>query len=213
MPVILDPASDAMKTWLDPSRTEWSKELQSVLKPYEGELECYPVSKEVGKVGNNSPDFILPVNSKENKNNIANFFANAKKRDKAEMQATVEDEANSPETDTGLLEQKVVKDKDEDRTTQDNEWTEDNAPVPVPGVKRGRPSSEAGEIGEDTKRLKTTPSPEKSPQNAPETHPGHTPVTSRKQTRSSTHNPTPSKKKTPNKAAEGSKPITSFFKK
>lgn len=77
MPVIMDYGSEEMRTWLDPSRKTWSKELQSILKPYEGELECYPVSKEVGKVGNNSPDFIIPVNSKENKSNIANFFANA----------------------------------------------------------------------------------------------------------------------------------------
>lgn len=81
MPVILDYGSEEMRTWLDPTRKTWSKELQSILKPYEGELECYPVSKEVGKVGNNSPDFIIPVNSKENKSNIANFFANAKAKD------------------------------------------------------------------------------------------------------------------------------------
>ena len=78
MPVILDPGTE-MSTWLDPRRTAWSKDLQSILKPYEGELECYPVAKEVGKVGNNSPDFIVPVNSKENKSNIANFFVNANK--------------------------------------------------------------------------------------------------------------------------------------
>ncbi|OJD26932.1 hypothetical protein ACJ73_01680 [Blastomyces percursus] len=77
MPVILDQGSPEMATWLDPHRVTWSKALQSILKPYEGELECYPVSKEVGKVGNNSPDFIIPVNSKENKSNIANFFAGA----------------------------------------------------------------------------------------------------------------------------------------
>ncbi|KAK0386680.1 hypothetical protein NLU13_6515 [Sarocladium strictum] len=77
MPVILDPGSDALKKWLDPSRHEWSRELQSLLKPFEGELEVYPVSKEVGKVGNNSPSFVIPVNSKENKSNIANFFTNA----------------------------------------------------------------------------------------------------------------------------------------
>ncbi|KAJ5380085.1 uncharacterized protein N7496_002513 [Penicillium cataractarum] len=81
MPVIMDYGSEEMRTWLDPSRKTWSKELQSILKPYEGELECYPVSKEVGKVGNNSPDFIIPVNSKENKSNIANFFAHAKAKD------------------------------------------------------------------------------------------------------------------------------------
>ncbi|KAL5359501.1 hypothetical protein BJX96DRAFT_174405 [Aspergillus floccosus] len=87
MPVILEPNSDQMKTWLDPTRTTWSKDLQSLLKPYEGELECYPVPKEVGKVGNNSPDFIIPL--KENKGNIANFFANAKK--KAEPEAKTEE--------------------------------------------------------------------------------------------------------------------------
>ncbi|KAF7713931.1 Uncharacterized protein PECH_002258 [Penicillium ucsense] len=81
MPVILDYGSDAMRKWLDPSRKSWSSELQSILKPYEGELECFPVSKEVGKVGNNSPDFIIPVDSKENKSNIANFFANSKSKD------------------------------------------------------------------------------------------------------------------------------------
>lgn len=81
MPVILDPNTEAMRTWLDPSRTSWSKDLQSILKPYEGELECYPVSKEVGKVGNNSPEFIVPINSAENKSNIANFFANAQKKE------------------------------------------------------------------------------------------------------------------------------------
>ena len=54
MPVILDNGSDDMFTWLDSKRSEWSKELQSLLKPFGGELECYPVSKDVGKVGNDS---------------------------------------------------------------------------------------------------------------------------------------------------------------
>lgn len=52
-----------------------TQELQSLLKPFEGELDVYPVSKDVGKVGNNSPSFIIPIDSKENKSNIANFFA------------------------------------------------------------------------------------------------------------------------------------------
>lgn len=213
MPVILDPGSEAMRTWLDPKRTEWSKELQHVLKPYDGELECYPVAKEVGKVGNNSPDFLIPVSSKENKNNIANFFANAKKKEKAEPQVKAEHEIQSPEKDTGMPERKIIKENDENRTTQDSEWTEDNAPVPVPGVKREHPQSDADELGEgDSKRLKTTPSPEKTAQNTLKS-PESTPATLRKQTRSSTRNPTPSKKKKPNKAAEGSKSIASFFKK
>lgn len=80
MPVIFNPDSSAIKTWLDPSRNQWSRELQSLLKPFEGELEVYPVTKEVGKVGNNSPSFVIPLDSKENKSNIANFFANAKQK-------------------------------------------------------------------------------------------------------------------------------------
>ncbi|KAK3316742.1 hypothetical protein B0H66DRAFT_641533 [Apodospora peruviana] len=80
MPVIFDPGSESCRVWLDPKRHEWSKELQGLLRPFEGELEVYPVSKEVGKVGNNSPSFIIPVASRENKGNIANFFANAKPR-------------------------------------------------------------------------------------------------------------------------------------
>lgn len=77
MPVILEPGSEKLRTWLDPNRHEWSRELQSILKPWDGELDVYPVSKDVGKVGNNSPSFIIPIASKENKSNIANFFANS----------------------------------------------------------------------------------------------------------------------------------------
>ncbi|KAI0134674.1 hypothetical protein BJ170DRAFT_211290 [Xylariales sp. AK1849] len=75
MPVILNNGSEQLRTWLDPKRHEWSRELQSLLKPFDGELEVYPVNKDVGKVGNNSPTFMVPLDSKENKSNIANFFA------------------------------------------------------------------------------------------------------------------------------------------
>ncbi|KAM3547179.1 hypothetical protein MY1884_009683 [Beauveria asiatica] len=75
MPVILEPGSDAMRRWLDPNRYQWTKELQSLLQPFAGDVEVYPVSKDVGKVGNNSPTFIRPVYSRENKSNIANFFS------------------------------------------------------------------------------------------------------------------------------------------
>lgn len=81
MPVIMDPYSTDIKTWLDPARHQWSDELQSLLKPFEGELVVYPVSQEVGKVGNNSPSFVVPRDSKENKSNIANFFANANSKE------------------------------------------------------------------------------------------------------------------------------------
>ncbi|OAA53034.1 DDHD domain protein [Cordyceps fumosorosea ARSEF 2679] len=83
MPVILEPGSDAMRQWLDPSTYEWSRDLQSLLQPFEGEVEAYPVSKDVGKVGNNSPTFIQPLYSRENKSNIANFFSSTKTDEKA----------------------------------------------------------------------------------------------------------------------------------
>lgn len=90
MPVILNNGSDELRTWLDPKRHEWSKDLQSLLKPFEGELEVYPVSKDVGKVGNNSPTFLIPIDSKENKSNIANFFSKASSdaKPKAEAEAS-----------------------------------------------------------------------------------------------------------------------------
>ncbi|KAI1133352.1 hypothetical protein F5Y10DRAFT_86450 [Nemania abortiva] len=86
MPVILDNGSEKMRKWLDPKRYEWSKELQSLLVPYDGELEVYPVSKDVGKVGNNSPTFIIPIDSKQNKSNIANFFAKSPAKKTAKME-------------------------------------------------------------------------------------------------------------------------------
>ena len=98
MPVILDNGSDELRTWLDPKRNEWTKELQSLLKPFEGDLECYPVSKDVGKVGNNSPDFIVPVTSTQNKQNIANFFGNAKKSSQEQKPVIDAKERSSEET-------------------------------------------------------------------------------------------------------------------
>ncbi|CEJ92200.1 hypothetical protein VHEMI07866 [[Torrubiella] hemipterigena] len=74
MPVILEPNSDALWTWLDPRRRIWSKELQTTLKPFSGELEVYPVHQDVGKVGNNSPAFVRPLDDARNKSNIVHFF-------------------------------------------------------------------------------------------------------------------------------------------
>jgi putative SOS response-associated peptidase YedK len=91
MPVILTPGSDELKIWLDPVRYEWSKELQGLLKPWDGELEIYPVVKDVGKVGNDSPSFIVPVDSAENKNNIANFFKNSTPKKEPKIKQEVDD--------------------------------------------------------------------------------------------------------------------------
>lgn len=150
MPVILENGSEAIRTWLDPNRTEWSKDLQSLLKPFEGELECFPVSKEVGKVGNNSPSFVVPINSAENKNNIANFFGNQRKAAKAkkdeEAIGKTEHELGESMTKKGI---KVEHGVNEARgTTNRVEGSEDNAPLPVPATLRSSP----GEVSKDLKR-------------------------------------------------------------
>ena len=224
MPVILENGSDPIRTWLDPRRSQWSKDLQSLLKPFEGELDCYPVSKDVGKVGNNSPTFIVPVASTENKNNIANFFSNAKKSTKGEeekKQVKVEEDKVKEE---GFA---VQHDKGEARTTVDHTSTEDNAPLPVPtsesskpGLKRKRVSGiEDESTAESLKRVgleiqckeedqdepsakslriesdaTSTKSPEKSP---------------RKKRKSATKNGTV--QHSPRKAEEGVQKITNFY--
>jgi hypothetical protein len=204
MPVILENGSEELRTWLDPNRSTWSKDLQILLKPFKGELDMYPVSKDVGKVGNNSPNFIIPVASSENKSNIANFFAKGASKTEAITKAFPSD---NPKSENPKEEAKgtPIKGKyGDERNTIDHNGTEDNAPLPVPkeetkkGIKR-----ELGDVpGEEPpkKAAKTSTSPSKA---------SSPPKPSRK-TRSATSNNTAS----PSKSAEkdkGSKKITSFF--
>ncbi|TKA61716.1 hypothetical protein B0A49_10642 [Cryomyces minteri] len=211
MPVILDNGSEEIRTWLDPKRAEWSRELQSLLKPYDGELECYPVSKDVGKVGNNSPSFIVPIDSTENKNNIANFFGNQKKAAKIQ-----EERLNVKKEDEGDKGEDVKAEQREDtRKTEDHDGTEDNAPFPVPedteravaGIKREHTEAEDSDDATDQasprKAQKTTanqPSPEKAPKTI-------------RRTRNATSNSPLTKKASPKVASDGSKKITNFFNK
>ena len=55
MPAILSSPSE-IALWL--SDEPWGTKLQSIIRPYEGDLTCYKVPLEVGKVQNDSPDFI-----------------------------------------------------------------------------------------------------------------------------------------------------------
>jgi len=190
MPVILEPGSEGMKMWLDPTRNKWSKELQLLLKPFAGELDCYPVNQEVGKVGNNSPDFIIPIDSKDNKKNIANFFGNARK---AKEVAT-----------------EVQHDKEENRATKDIPRTEDNAPLPVPvestenisSKKRSHsPDAEAKSV--KVTKLDTTPRKGLATVKA----------ISNKKPRSAVSNEAVTKKASPVKKEAGTQRITNFFNK
>ncbi|KAK0701519.1 hypothetical protein B0T21DRAFT_378819 [Apiosordaria backusii] len=139
MPVILDPGSPEMKTWLDPKRCEWSQDLQRVLKPYSGVLEVYPVSKEVGKVGNNDPVFIVPVASKENKGNIANFFfANAAAKNKKQPPPLKGEEEGEAEVEKPSGE-KEIKSMEAVKKEGDQGGVEFEPPLTTPqkrGIKR-----------------------------------------------------------------------------
>lgn len=216
MPVILENGSTDMRTWLDPGRSTWSAELQALLKPYQGELDIYPVSKDVGKVGNNSPTFIVPVSSAQNKNNIANYFANAKggaKKEDEESKIHKEEESVSAEA----LEAKHV--PGETRETQvDNGGTEDNAPLPSspPDTQAPRVKREQSEVGSE----EASPPPKKH-QKTSEASPtkGVSPakIASSKKTRSATSNGTgksPMKRRRGvEKAPAGSQEISQFFSK
>lgn len=141
-----------MKTWLDPSLREWTHDLQSILKPFDGKLEVYPVSKDVGKVGNNSPSFIIPIDSKENKSNIANFFANAKPKGGKKESVKNKDAKNEvvKQEDVKVTDDGVKQGKVEDTTNSDEKASvivkeEDEEPKPkdeLAGTKRKASNAE-----------------------------------------------------------------------
>ncbi|KAL8927072.1 MAG: hypothetical protein Q9208_002618 [Pyrenodesmia sp. 3 TL-2023] len=210
MPVILENGSDAIRTWLDPKRSEWSKELQSLLKPYNGELECYPVSKEVGKVGNNSPAFIVPVASTENKNNIANFFSNAKKEavGKEEKQEMKAEEAEISQK--GVM---VEHDQQEQRRTVEQSSTENDAPIPLPMSSPPSPkagSKRAHETDAETDDVSPTKAVKIEGASAPKALTALPEKRTGRKTRSATSNGT---KGSPANSGNGSQRITSFFNK
>jgi hypothetical protein len=226
MPVILDNGSEAIRTWLDPARTEWSRDLQALLKPYDGALECYPVTQDVGKVGNNSPSFLVPIDSAENKNNIANFFGNQRKAAKSKTEEQVvgktEHDLDASMQQDGSV--KVEHDVNENRATTNRvEGTEDNAPLPVPANPRSDDSDPSGpligikrERNEDEDDCSTTalrppkkmrkPMPSSSP--AKKASPTKTPA-KKQGTRSATSNGSAAK----TSKGDGSQKITSFFSK
>ena len=209
MPVILDNDSGQIGTWLDPNRSQWSNELQSLLKPFTGELECYPVSKDVGKVGNNSPTFIIPVASLENKNNIANFFLNAKEssKGKEDTKAVADGKAKSREEKV-----RIAVNGCDSRDIVDVPETEHNAPMPTSNredrkeaLKRKFDDEYDGDVEPMSKASKTEASISSS------TSPPKSQGKISRKTRSATSNKT--LKASPAKASDGSQRITNFFNK
>ncbi|KAI9148584.1 hypothetical protein H9P43_010065 [Blastocladiella emersonii ATCC 22665] len=58
MPVLLDAAG--IRTWLDPSRNAWDKDLEALLVSQDNGLECFEVDPRVGKAGVEDPAFLVP---------------------------------------------------------------------------------------------------------------------------------------------------------
>lgn len=197
MPVILNNGSPEMFTWLDSNRIEWSRELQSLLKPYDGELECYAVPREVGKVGNDSPTFIIPIDSSENKQNIANFFGKQKKLAVGhEAQVDLKkEEKEVEEADT-----KVKQEKDEERVMVDHEGEENNAPMPVASAKRRHEDDDEATDGHNDKKQELHADALSSSS-----------TSSARKSRSATTNTPRAKPQAP--ASDGSQRITNFFNK
>ncbi|GAA6059894.1 hypothetical protein JCM10212_005277 [Sporobolomyces blumeae] len=70
MPAILD-STHEIETWLSPR--PFDDKVKRLIRPFEGELDVYAVDQRVGKVGNESPDFIKPVAQK--KGSLDSLFA------------------------------------------------------------------------------------------------------------------------------------------
>jgi hypothetical protein len=209
MPVILENGSEEIRTWLDPKRSTWSKDLQTLLRPFTGELEVYPVSKEVGKVGNNSPNFIIPVASTENKSNIANFFAKgATKNDpkSAASAKSAEEWVSKAEDAKHEPAATQIKHERENRKTVNHDGSEDNAPLPVPkedpeqGIKRElEDSPDANEQPRKVARSFASPAKASSPS---------------KKTAGRSRNPMSNNTASPSKStskSKGTQKITNFF--
>jgi hypothetical protein len=204
MPVILENGSEEITTWLDPKRSTWSKELQSLLRPFEGELEVYPVPKEVGKVGNNSETFIIPIASTQ-KSNIANFFS--KGGAKPDSESTFKAEAADSTTSAGRvndLSTQIKREEGEGSTIIDHNVPEDNTALRVPKF----------EAKQRIKRELEEPSTEQTPTKISKTSTGPSKALSpsKAKMKSATKNASASPKKSTNKD-KGSQKITSFFNK
>lgn len=205
MPVILDPASEKIKTWLDPGRYEWSKDLQDILKPFDGELEVYPVSKDVGKVGNNSPTFIIPIASRENKSNIANFFANAQAKTKTDKKCD-DVEVKKPGSPVKMT----------TTTTTTDDLVEDaddggmgvTSPATITGMKRKADSGDTGDNHRPLKKEAISSSPSAKANTTKEAPSPNKPVAKSTKSISSTSNGTKSSAKS---KTGGTPKITKFF--
>ncbi|MCO5588176.1 hypothetical protein L7F22_042131 [Adiantum nelumboides] len=110
MPVIL-PNERAMRIWLGVGEDVTQEEVCKLLRPYNaGSLDCYPVPREVGRVGNDNANFILPVSMR--KDGIQAAFSRAKQKDK--QQHDINTETNAPIKEEVLSANKAAKEEEKD---------------------------------------------------------------------------------------------------
>jgi hypothetical protein len=167
----------------------------------------YPVSKEVGKVGNNSPNFIIPVASSENKSNIANFFAKGATKGDSKAGSTTKSHSSTAAKTENVKKDgssQVKHEPAEDCETVDHNGTEDNAPLPVPSEQAGQGIKRELEDVPDDIRPSKTPRVSSSPSKT------SSPPKPAQKTMSATSNKKASPKK-PLAKEKGSQKITSFF--
>ncbi|CAG8456655.1 10349_t:CDS:2 [Funneliformis caledonium] len=198
MPVILENGSEELATWLDP-RTPWSPELVRLLKPFAGELEIYPVSDDVGHVKNNSPDLIIPLDSKKS---VIDFFQK-KQEIRDDVDATTKMEQNEDGDQIKKDDDKVVPAK-RSLDTSDDETTSD---------------TKSNKVQKDEFDIPSSPDPKKeslpsTPPSIPKKSLRSTPSKSNKTPKRSLQS-TPSKRQPPRKKkvdnVKESEKITNYF--
>ncbi|KAE8212791.1 hypothetical protein CF327_g3604 [Tilletia walkeri] len=157
MPVIL-PDAESIALWLGlPSASPGIKaegkadadpssdpvplsQVAKLLKPFDkGQLQCYRVPPEVGKVGNSDPKFILPVS--ERKDGIMAAFGRAKAKNEA---------SSSSQTSAGGP-SAVKKEEEEMEVVASSRDTnsETHAPMPADTPKRKKDGGGGGGGGDD----------------------------------------------------------------
>ncbi|RFU31856.1 hypothetical protein B7463_g4483, partial [Scytalidium lignicola] len=212
MPAVLENNSKDLWTWLNPGTYQWNKDLQKVLKPFEGELEIYAVSKDVNKVGNNSPSFIVPLTSTENKSNIANFFSKSPAKGKPVNAAKPSECKESQESDKTNEIESVKPDRGESETEdhdglKENEVKDNITPgsnnEPSVGIKRELEDSEEDRPPKKTTKTSVMPKTKKAPISPPNT---------KRTMRSATKNNSSASTKSQEKG-KGNHKITSFLAK
>ena len=203
MPVILDHGSDAIWVWLDPARSTWSTELQSLLRPYQGALDVYPVRKEVGKVGNNSAAFIVPLSSSADKHSIANFLNRGK--------AVKPDQAPTSTSDHRDDRSRIKCDDDNRATVSSDINPDSRAPPSIPTRPDTAPPDRKRKAVEDDEGSSSTADGDEAG-NASSTAPVTRPFTRRRRPRCATSNVTAkSRPDRSSSAIDGSRTITQFW--